>query len=142
MHTNKYGSSTHTEMFGVFVDFPQSTTSYIHRVGRTGRAGRPGQAITFFTDDDKTLIRSVVDIIRRSGGAVPDWMKPLHKPRFAIIYARSYIRFRGHTYAHSCTQSCTHIHLRSYARVASYILTDMAHTHSCSYSFCEQSKSY
>lgn len=31
-------------------DFPQSTVSYIHRIGRTGRAGRPGEAITFFTD--------------------------------------------------------------------------------------------
>ena len=25
-------------------DFPQSTTSYIHRIGRTGRAGRAGLA--------------------------------------------------------------------------------------------------
>ena len=33
-------------------DFPQSTTSYIHRIGRTGRAGRAGRAITFFTESD------------------------------------------------------------------------------------------
>lgn len=31
-------------------DFPQSTSSYIHRVGRTGRAGRPGEAFTLFTE--------------------------------------------------------------------------------------------
>ena len=31
-------------------DFPQTTTSYIHRIGRTGRAGRAGQAVTFFTE--------------------------------------------------------------------------------------------
>ncbi len=34
-------------------DFPQSTVSYIHRIGRTGRAGREGKAITFFTEADK-----------------------------------------------------------------------------------------
>lgn len=34
-------------------DFPQSTVSYIHRIGRTGRAGRQGHAITFFTEADK-----------------------------------------------------------------------------------------
>lgn len=34
-------------------DFPQSTVSYIHRIGRTGRAGRKGHAITFFTETDK-----------------------------------------------------------------------------------------
>lgn len=38
-------------------DFPQSTTSYIHRIGRTGRAGRPGEAITLFTVDDAINLR-------------------------------------------------------------------------------------
>jgi ATP-dependent RNA helicase DDX52/ROK1 len=31
-------------------DFPQSITSYIHRIGRTGRAGRKGTAITYYSD--------------------------------------------------------------------------------------------
>lgn len=39
-------------------DFPQSALSYIHRIGRTGRAGRTGEAITFFTDSDRTLLRT------------------------------------------------------------------------------------
>lgn len=38
-------------------DFPPSTISYVHRIGRTGRAGRTGKAITFFTQDDKARIR-------------------------------------------------------------------------------------
>ena len=38
-------------------DFPQSTTSYIHRIGRTGRAGRPGEAITLFTTEDAVYLR-------------------------------------------------------------------------------------
>ena len=45
-------------------DFPTSTVSYIHRIGRTGRAGRQGEAITFFTDKDKTLLRDVASIVK------------------------------------------------------------------------------
>lgn len=33
-------------------DFPQSTISYIHRIGRTGRAGLRGKAVTYFTQND------------------------------------------------------------------------------------------
>ena len=60
-------------------DFPPSTISYIHRVGRTGRAGRPGKAITYFTDKDKTLLRSIAQIIKDSGNVVPDYMLKLKK---------------------------------------------------------------
>ena len=45
-------------------DFPTSTVSYIHRIGRTGRGGRQGEAITFFTDKDKTLLRDVASIVK------------------------------------------------------------------------------
>ena len=38
-------------------DFPHSDIDYIHRVGRAGRAGLTGRAITFFTIDDKPVVR-------------------------------------------------------------------------------------
>ncbi len=38
-------------------DFPQTAVSYIHRVGRTGRAGREGEAVTFFTKEDSSMLR-------------------------------------------------------------------------------------
>uniref|UniRef100_A0A0K2T6U5 RNA helicase n=2 Tax=Lepeophtheirus salmonis TaxID=72036 RepID=A0A0K2T6U5_LEPSM len=60
-------------------DFPPSTVSYIHRVGRTGRAGRPGRAVTFFTDDDKVLLRSIAQIVSSSGNNVPEFMLKLKK---------------------------------------------------------------
>merc|ERR1711974_442889 len=60
-------------------DFPPSTVSYIHRIGRTGRAGRRGKAITFFTDQDKVLLRSIAHIVKGSGGQVPDYMLKLKK---------------------------------------------------------------
>lgn len=62
-------------------DFPQSATSYIHRIGRTGRAGKSGNAITLFTDEDVVLLRLIVNVMRSSGCEVPDWMLALKKPR-------------------------------------------------------------
>lgn len=41
-------------------DFPQSGSSYIHRIGRTGRAGKTGKAITFFTVQDSPHLKSLV----------------------------------------------------------------------------------
>lgn len=63
-------------------DFPQSTTSYIHRIGRTGRAGRAGKAVTFFTEADAEYLRAIANVMKASGCDVADWMlkiKPLAK---------------------------------------------------------------
>ena len=60
-------------------DFPPSTVSYIHRIGRTGRAGKDGKAVTYFTDKDKTLLRSIAQIVKDSGSHVPDYMLKLKK---------------------------------------------------------------
>lgn len=61
-------------------DFPQSRESYIHRIGRTGRAGRQGKAITFFTEDDATYLRSIVNVMKQSSCDVPEWMLQLKAP--------------------------------------------------------------
>uniref|UniRef100_A0A915JQW5 RNA helicase n=1 Tax=Romanomermis culicivorax TaxID=13658 RepID=A0A915JQW5_ROMCU len=61
-------------------DFPCSAISYIHRIGRTGRAGRPGKAITYFTEEDKVLLRSIANVMRTAGCDVPDYMLHLRKP--------------------------------------------------------------
>ncbi|KAL6506043.1 DEAD-box ATP-dependent RNA helicase 28 [Orobanche hederae] len=42
---------------------PRNLISYVHRVGRTARAGREGYAVTFITDNDRSLIK----IIKRDG---------------------------------------------------------------------------
>merc|ERR1719291_703686 len=55
-------------------DFPQSASTYIHRIGRTGRAGRAGTAFTLFTIADFDSLRSIVGVMRQSGCEVPEWM--------------------------------------------------------------------
>ncbi|KAJ8347722.1 hypothetical protein SKAU_G00263110 [Synaphobranchus kaupii] len=55
-------------------DFPTSAVDYIHRIGRTGRAGHKGRALTFFTEDDKPLLRSIANVIKLAGCPVPDYM--------------------------------------------------------------------
>lgn len=60
-------------------DFPTSINQYIHRIGRTGRAGLRGTAITFFTEDDKESLRTIANVVKQSGGDVPDWMLALPK---------------------------------------------------------------
>ncbi|XP_045104648.1 probable ATP-dependent RNA helicase DDX52 [Portunus trituberculatus] len=61
-------------------DLPPTTISYIHRVGRTGRAGRQGQAITFWTMEDRPKLRSIAHVVQSSGQQVPQWMLDLKKP--------------------------------------------------------------
>ncbi|XP_061595178.1 probable ATP-dependent RNA helicase DDX52 [Cololabis saira] len=55
-------------------DFPTSAVEYIHRIGRTGRAGHQGKAITFFTESDKPMLRSIANVIKQAGCPVPDYM--------------------------------------------------------------------
>ncbi|KAJ1375233.1 P-loop containing nucleoside triphosphate hydrolase [Sesbania bispinosa] len=38
---------------------PRDLTSYVHRVGRTARAGREGYAVTFVTDNDRSLLKAI-----------------------------------------------------------------------------------
>ncbi|KAK2502799.1 hypothetical protein MC885_019109 [Smutsia gigantea] len=60
-------------------DFPTSSVEYIHRIGRTGRAGHKGKAVTFFTEDDKPLLRSIASVIQQAGCPVPEYIKSFQK---------------------------------------------------------------
>lgn len=60
-------------------DFPTTVISYIHRVGRTGRANRQGKAITFFTDLDKPLLRTLGNTLKASGLDVREWILKIKK---------------------------------------------------------------
>ncbi|KAL7673155.1 hypothetical protein ACOME3_008026 [Neoechinorhynchus agilis] len=55
-------------------DIPSSAVSYIHRIGRAGRAGKTGTAITFYTDEEIPILRSIANLVKQSGGDVPDYL--------------------------------------------------------------------
>lgn len=40
-------------------DLPDVPETYVHRIGRTGRAGNSGTAITFYTHNEKRMIRDI-----------------------------------------------------------------------------------
>ncbi|KAK2537340.1 hypothetical protein Q9233_002644 [Columba guinea] len=71
-------------------DLPTSAVEYIHRIGRTGRAGHAGKAVTFFTEDDKPLLRSIASVIQRAGCPVPDYIK--HLPRLQSKQKKKFIK--------------------------------------------------
>ncbi|XP_065014598.1 DEAD-box ATP-dependent RNA helicase 57-like [Musa acuminata AAA Group] len=62
-------------------DFPESAAAYIHRIGRSGRAGRPGEAVTFFTEEDKPFLRNIANVMAASGCEVLSWILALPKLR-------------------------------------------------------------
>ena len=54
-------------------------TIYVSIVGRSGRAGRSGEAITFFTEEDKPFLRNIANVLVSSGCEVPSWIMALPK---------------------------------------------------------------
>jgi len=70
-------------------DFPKSKINYIHHVGRTGRFERYGLAITFFTNKDCPFLKPVVNIVKQSGGVMPDWSFDISLNKFMFIKTRT-----------------------------------------------------
>jgi len=47
-------------------DLPETSEDYVHRIGRTGRAGQRGKAISFVTPPERSDIRNIEKLIRKS----------------------------------------------------------------------------
>ncbi len=54
-HRAQGGQITHVINF----DVPDTTEAYTHRIGRTGRAAKTGDAFTFVTHEDETMVRDI-----------------------------------------------------------------------------------
>ena len=52
-----------TLSFVINVDLPFKPEDYIHRIGRTGRAGAKGDAITFASRQDKSMVERIQRLI-------------------------------------------------------------------------------
>ena len=56
-------------------DVPEVQENYIHRIGRTGRADKKGIAITFITEKEKPLLKSIENLMKYQ---VPMQALPAH----------------------------------------------------------------
>lgn len=52
-------------------DAPNDADDYLHRIGRTGRAGQKGTAITFFTQAERRLLKSIETYTRQTMTELP-----------------------------------------------------------------------
>jgi ATP-dependent RNA helicase DeaD len=64
-------------------DYPSGLESYTNRTGRTGRMGRPGTAMTFVTDRELKVLKSLL----KSNGIEPVWHGTI--PDFQAVSKRN-----------------------------------------------------
>jgi hypothetical protein len=41
----------------------------------------PGEAVTFFTEEDSGQLRSIANLVREAGGEVPEWMVQMKRDK-------------------------------------------------------------
>jgi ATP-dependent RNA helicase DDX5/DBP2 len=61
-------------------DMAESAENYIHRIGRTARGEATGTAVTFFTEDDNGMSRTLTDILKETQQEVPQFLQQLRQP--------------------------------------------------------------
>uniref|UniRef100_A0A182YNL9 RNA helicase n=1 Tax=Anopheles stephensi TaxID=30069 RepID=A0A182YNL9_ANOST len=52
--------------FVINFDFPTTSEDYIHRIGRTGRCNNTGTAYTFFTPNNASKARDLIDVLKEA----------------------------------------------------------------------------
>ncbi|KAH7293767.1 hypothetical protein KP509_28G041400 [Ceratopteris richardii] len=70
-------------------DLPREIDTYVHRIGRTGRAGRMGTAISFFSENDASLAKPLVDLLKEAKQEVPEWLLDFADSRHTRVGRRS-----------------------------------------------------
>jgi len=56
-------------------DLPSDIEEYVHRIGRTGRMGNTGLATSFFNDNNRNLVRDLMELLTESKQTIPDWLE-------------------------------------------------------------------
>ena len=74
-------------------DLPDNLEDYVHRIGRTGRAGNFGKAISFATPDQRSDVKQIERLIRKTIPVLalptlPPQRAPKFPPRDATDFAR------------------------------------------------------
>ena len=74
-------------------DLPQVPEDYIHRIGRTGRAGKEGTALTFLTNHDKSMWRSIQKLINPNIKLEENFKKPSNKRNRNLKFRKKFRKF-------------------------------------------------
>merc|ERR1719502_1855686 len=56
-------------------DLPTNIDDYVHRIGRTGRAGNTGNAISFYNEKNKNILKDLYSILSENEQGVPEWLE-------------------------------------------------------------------
>ena len=74
-------------------DLPQIPEDYIHRIGRTGRAGKEGSALTFLTNHDKNMWKSIQKLINPNFKLEENFKKPSNKRSRNLKFSKKFRKF-------------------------------------------------
>lgn len=68
-HGDRYQATNTNTHLPTRLFSPNSSSDYIHRIGRTGRGGKTGRSITFFTGDgqEKSIAGEFARVLREGG---------------------------------------------------------------------------
>jgi len=82
--------------FVINFDLPDQLEDYVHRIGRTGRAGKSGKAISFATPDQRSDLKGIERIIKKT---IPILTLPTLPPPRAgqVPVTRDREPFRGYS---------------------------------------------
>lgn len=58
-------------------DLPSDIDEYVHRIGRTGRVGNVGLATSFFNNNNRNIVKDLVDILIEAKQEVPSWLETM-----------------------------------------------------------------
>ncbi|XP_065293512.1 probable ATP-dependent RNA helicase DDX5 [Dermacentor albipictus] len=58
-------------------DYPDTSESYVHRIGRTGRSDQEGTSITLFTPDNAAQAKQLIAVLQEAHQDVPEELQQL-----------------------------------------------------------------
>jgi len=69
-------------------DLPDNCEDYVHRIGRTGRAGSSGKAVSFATHAERSDIKQIERLIKKTIPIITSSGQPLVAPKSNVEFTR------------------------------------------------------
>eukprot|EP01084_Bolivina_argentea_P150409 262671_1 len=82
-------------LYVINYDLPNNIDAYVHRIGRTGRCGNNGNAISFVNENNKPVIKSLMNLLKESKSEIPQWFADLYYKFGNFNYHKKYNKYSG-----------------------------------------------